>query len=63
MDLYYVLVGLHIVCNCQAPGAIGSGLGLVGAVSVYSDWVKWKVCSASSISVRQHVKLSEQVRP
>ena len=28
---------------CQAPGIIGSVLGLVGAVSVYWDWVRWKV--------------------
>ena len=28
---------------CQAPGVIGSALGLVGPVSVYCDWVRWKV--------------------
>ena len=28
---------------CQAPGVIGSVLGLVGPVSVYCDWVRWKV--------------------
>ena len=27
------------------------------------DWVRWKVCSATSISVWQHVKLSEQICP
>ena len=27
----------------QAPGVIGSALGLVGPVSVYCDWVRWKV--------------------
>ena len=48
---------------CQAPGIIGSALGLVGPVSVYCDWVRWKVWSATSISVWQHVKLSEQIRP
>ena len=48
---------------CQAPGVIGSALGLVGPVSVYCDWVRWKVGSAASISVWQHVKLSEQIRP
>ena len=48
---------------CQAPGVIGSVLGLVGPVSVYCDWVRWKVWSATSISVWQHVKLSEQIRP
>ena len=25
---------------CQAPGVIGSTLGLVGPVSVYCDWVR-----------------------
>ena len=25
---------------CQAPGIIGSALGLVGPVSVYWDWVR-----------------------
>ena len=25
---------------CQAPGVIGSALGLVGPVSVYCDWVR-----------------------
>ena len=29
--------------SCQAPGVIGSVLGLVGPVSVYCDWVRWKV--------------------
>ena len=48
---------------CQAPGVIGSVLGLVGPVSVYCDWVRWKVWSATSISVWQHVQLSEQTRP
>ena len=51
------------VLLCQAPGSIGSVLGLVGPVSVYCDWVRWKVGSATSISVWQHVKLSEQIRP
>ena len=38
-------------------------LGLVGPVSVYCDWVKWKVSSATCISVWQHVQLSEQISP
>ena len=38
-------------------------LGLVGLVSVYCDWVRWKVGSATSISVWQHVNLSEQICP
>ena len=45
------------------PGAIRSALGLVGPVPVYCDWVRWKVWSATSISVWQHVKMSEQKRP
>ena len=48
---------------CQAPGVIGSALGLVGPVSVYCDWVSLNVWSATSVSVWQHVKLSEQIRP
>ena len=32
-------------------------------MSVYCDWVRWKVWSAASISVWQHVKLSVQIRP
>ena len=28
---------------CQAPGVIGSAVGLIGQVSVYCDWVRWKV--------------------
>ena len=48
---------------CQVPGVIGSVLGLVGLVSVYCDWVRWKVWSPTSISVWQHVQLSEQIRP
>ena len=47
----------------KAPGVIGSALGLVGLVSVYCDWVRKKVWSATSISVWQQVKLSEQIRP
>ena len=27
----------------EAPGVIGSVLGLVDPVSVYCDWVRWKV--------------------
>ena len=49
--------------HCQAPGVIGSVLGLAGPVSVYCDWVRLKDWSATSVSEWQHVKLSEQVRP
>ena len=28
---------------CQAPGVIGSSLGLAYHVSVYCDWARWKV--------------------
>ena len=45
------------------PGVIGSVLGLVGLLSVYCDWARWKVGSATSISLWQYVKLSEQIRP
>ena len=49
---------------CQVLGVIGSVLGLVGPVSVYCDWVsEMKVWSAICISVWQHVKLFEQIRP
>ena len=48
---------------CQAPGVIGSVLGLVSPVSVYCDWVRWKVGSATSLSVWQHLKLPEQICP
>ena len=48
---------------CQAPVVTGSALRLVGPVSVYCDWVRWKVWSAAFISVWQHVRLSEQIRP
>ena len=47
----------------QAPGVIGSVLGLVGAVSVYCDWVRWKFWFATSLSMWQHIKLSEQIHP
>ena len=47
----------------NAPGVIGSVLGLVGPVSVYCDLVRWKVWSATSVSVWLHVILSEQIRP
>ena len=48
---------------CQAPGVVESVLGLVDPVSVYCDWVRWKIWSAASISVWLHVELSEQIRP
>ena len=31
------------VATLQEPGVTGSALGLVGPVSVYCDWVRWKV--------------------
>ena len=45
------------------PGVIGSGLELVDPSSLYCHWVWQKVWSATSISVWQHVRLSEQIRP
>ena len=47
----------------RVPGVIGSVLGLVGPVPVYCDWVRCKVWSANSVSVWQHMQLSEQIRP
>ena len=47
----------------MAHGVRGSALGLVGPVSIYCDYVRWKVGSATSVSVWQHVKLFEQIRP
>ena len=52
-----------VAIPCQAPGVIASALGLVGPVSVYCNWVRWKIVSAASISVWQQVQLSEQIRP
>ena len=46
---------------CQAPGMIGPALGLVGPVSAYSDWVRKKIWSATSLSLWQHVKLRSSV--
>ena len=57
--------GLKLVLQwlpCLAPGVIGSELGLVCPVSAYRDWMRSKVRSATSVSVWQHVNLSEQVR-
>ena len=47
----------------QAPAVTGSVLGLVGSVSVYFGWVRWKVWSATSISMWQHIHLPEQIHP
>ena len=43
---------------CQVPGVVGSALGLVGPVSVYCDWVRWKalICSfCLSVAARKIV--------
>ena len=48
---------------CQAPRIIGSVLGLVDPVSVYCDWERQKVWPATSLSVWQHITLSEQICP
>ena len=34
---------------------VGSGLALVGLVSGYCGWMRWKVFSATSVSVWQHI--------
>ena len=54
---------LHQQVSGWLPGVIGSVLGLVGPASVYCDRVRWKVWPETSVSVWQHVKLSEQIRP
>ena len=44
------------VTTLQGPGVIGSVLGLVGLVSVYCDWVRWKVWPATgSVAARKIV--------
>ena len=47
------------------PGAwryrVSAGTGCL--MSVYCDWVRWKVWSVASISVWHHIKLSEQICP
>ena len=48
---------------CQAPGIVGSVLGLVSPVSVYCDWVRWRVGSATSILVWQHVNCQSRSVP
>ena len=45
------------------PDDIGSAQGLVGLVSVYCNWVRWTVWSVTSISVWQHIQLSQQIGP
>ena len=47
------------------PGAwcVGSVLALVGPVTIFGDWVRYRVGSAASISVMQQVQLSEQICP
>ena len=47
------------------PGVIGSVLGLVGPVSVYCDWVTWKVWSANlylSLAARKIVCADPSLR-
>ena len=43
---------------CQAPGFLGAALEPVGPVSVYCGRVRYKVWSATSISVWQHTQVS-----
>ena len=49
--------------HCHAPGNTGSAHGLVGQASVYCDWAGQHVSYATSISVWQHVHITEQIRP
>ena len=48
---------------CCVPGILVSALALVGLVSVYCDWVRQQVWSATSILVWQHVQLLKQTPP
>ena len=46
-----------LVATLPAPGVgMGSEMGLVVLVSVYCDWVRQQVRSATSISVWQHAQ-------
>ena len=63
VESYQWLENWHSMGYPARRGVIGSSLGLVGLVSVYCDWVRRKVWSATSISVWQHVQLSEQIHP
>ena len=55
-------VSLTLQClPCQVPGDTGSALGLVGPMSIYCHWVRWKVRFATPSSVWQHVELSERI--
>ena len=47
----------------QAPGVVGSTLGLVGPVSIFCDWARYQVSSAASFSAWQLVHLTKQIRP
>ena len=47
--------GLLSILHGHSAGVMGSGLGLVGPVSVYCDWVRQKVGSITSTSVWQHI--------
>ena len=54
---------LKLACQClpcQAPGVVGLDLGLGDLVSVYCDYVRSKVVFSTSVSVWQHIQLSEQ---
>ena len=51
------------VAILQTPGVTESVLGPVGPVTVYCDWMRYNVWSATSLSVWQHVPLFEQIRP
>ena len=49
------------VPTCQAPGVLGSALGMVGPVCVKRERPQFR--STISISVWQHAQLSQQTRP
>ena len=48
MGLKGLRICTPVATPSQVPGFMGSALGLVGPVSVYYDWIWWKVWSAAS---------------
>ena len=70
VDLFPVVVipvalKMVLLWLCRAPGILlfRVSAGVVGPVSVYCDWVRWQVWSATSASAWQHIQLSEQISP